>query len=186
MVTNAELGTQTNQRLRDSARASLRVPNPLFRLHVTNGTKNRRRVVRRRAHVLHIVIQHLGHARILDEFPNRSRDALPQAHAQNILEHRDLKAATDIKGVAHGANRLPEEKLVGNVVQFFRKLHKRGEAGSQARLPALKRCGHGADIIFQIQDRAVIEEAAPLRIETDHVKVIGHVAAGFIEDAAQH
>ena len=52
--------------------------------------------------------------------------------------------------------------------------------------PALERCGHLANIVLQIQNRAVIEEAAPLRIETDHVEIVTHVAPGFAEDTPQH
>ena len=71
-------------------------------------------------------------------------------------------------------------------MQSFGKLHERGKAGAQPRFPALERRGHLAHIVFQIQHRAVIEEAAPLRIETNHVEVVVHVAAGFAEDAPQH
>jgi len=132
------------------AGASLRIPDPLFRLHVTDGAKDGRRVIRRGAHVLHIVIEHLGHARILDELANGSGDGLSQAHAQNILEHRELEAAADIEGVAHRAHRLPKEKLVGDGVQSLRELHEGSKVRAQPRFPALERCGHLANVVFQI------------------------------------
>src|SRR5580658_4935819 len=118
------------------------------------------------------MLQHLGDARILDELANGSRDTLPQAHAENILKHRKLEASTNIKGVAHGTDGLPEEELVGDGVQPLGKLHELAEAAAQPRFPALKRGGHFAHIVFEVQNSAVVEEAAPLRIKTHHIEVV--------------
>jgi hypothetical protein len=65
------------------------------------------------------MIEHLGYAGIFDELANGPGYALPQAHAENILEHGELETSANIKGVAHRAHRLPEEKLVRDGMQFF-------------------------------------------------------------------
>jgi hypothetical protein len=41
-------------------------------------------------------------------------------------------------------------------------------------------------VLHEVQHRAILEEAAPLRIEPHHVEVILHPAARLGEDAAQH
>ncbi len=71
-------------------------------------------------------------------------------------------------------------------VQPLRQRHELGEASAQPRFPALERCGHLADIVFEVQNRAVIEEASPLRVEANHFQVVAHAAAGFAEDAPQY
>ena len=42
------------------------------------------------------------------------------------------------------------------------------------------------DVFLQVDLRAVVEEAAPLRIEPHEIEIIGEVAPGFREDALQH
>ena len=59
-------------------------------------------------------------------------------------------------------------------------------AGVLAGSEAVHGLSHGLDILLQVDPRAVVEEAAPLRIEPHEVEIIGEVAAGFREDALQH
>ena len=47
-------------------------------------------------------------------------------------------------------------------------------------------CAIAVGILREVERRAVVEEAAPLRIEPHEVEVILHARAGLGEDAAQH
>jgi hypothetical protein len=46
--------------------------------------------------------------------------------------------------------------------------------------------GHGLHVLLQVDLRAVVEEAAPLRIEAHEFDIIREIAAGLREDALQH
>ena len=46
--------------------------------------------------------------------------------------------------------------------------------------------GHLVRVVLEVDDRAVVEEAAPLRVEADHGDVVFELAAGLGEDLAQH
>ena len=59
-------------------------------------------------------------------------------------------------------------------------------AGVRAGREPIERRGHRFRVLHEIQHRAVLEEAAPLRIEPDQVEVIFHPATRLGEDAAQH
>ena len=71
-------------------------------------------------------------------------------------------------------------------MELFRKFHELSKAAAQPRFPALERCSHLPDIVFEIQNRAIIEEAAPLRIKTNHFQVVAHGAPGLAKDTPQH
>src|SRR5690606_29736921 len=45
---------------------------------------------------------------------------------------------------------------------------------------------HLVDILDEVQDRAVIEEAAPLRIEPNQLQIVLELAVGLTEDAIEH
>ena len=47
-------------------------------------------------------------------------------------------------------------------------------------------CRHRVGILREIEHRAVLEEAAPLRIEPDEFEIILHARAGLGENAPQH
>ena len=59
-------------------------------------------------------------------------------------------------------------------------------AGALAGREAVHGLGHRADVLLQVDLRAVVEEAAPLRIEPHEVEIVGEVASGLREDALQH
>ena len=45
---------------------------------------------------------------------------------------------------------------------------------------------HGSDVFPQVERRAVLEEAAPLRIEADQIELVLEPPAGFAEDAREN
>ena len=64
-----------------------------------------------------------------------------------------------------------------------------GDSPRPGRCPGAKRVhrrGHGVHVLDQVDPRAVVEEAAPLRVEPDQRQVLRLVAPGLGEDAAQH
>ena len=59
-------------------------------------------------------------------------------------------------------------------------------AGAVAGREALDGFGHRRHVFLQVEHGAVVEEAAPLRVEPAQVEVVVHVPPGFLEDALQH
>ena len=58
-------------------------------------------------------------------------------------------------------------------------------AGAFARREGIDALGHGVDVFDQVEHIAVVEEAAPLRVEPHQVELARDVDAGFGEHALQ-
>ena len=59
-------------------------------------------------------------------------------------------------------------------------------AGAPSRREPVHGLGHGFDVLAEVDPRAVVEEAAPLRIEPPQVQVVGQLPPGLGEDALEH
>src|SRR5205823_2046498 len=101
--------------------------------------------------------------------------------------HRDLEHRPPVEQVAQPADGTPEVEAVGNVV------HPAGEgeevpvppAGVTAGRELVQLAGHGLGVGDEVEDAAVVEEAAPLRVEGDQVEVVFESPAGLVKDAGQ-
>ena len=185
---HAKLARELLQRDRHGARATHRIPDALVGLHVRDAAEHGRRTVRRRADVLREVIHHLRHARIRRERAHRSRDAAPHAHGKHVAEHLGIEGGFEIEHVAQATNGLVEEETLRDVVQPLAELEEVEVtlAGIFAGRKTLEFSAHLFRLLLQVQHRAILKEAAPLRVEPDHVEVILHATTGLGEDAAQH
>ena len=92
-----------------------------------------------------------------------------------------------VEGVADGADRAPEEEAVRDAVEPLGHAEEPLVALGRARLrsesvsAAAMRLGIG----HQVEGRAVLEEASPLRVERDQVELAPQVAPRLGEDPAR-
>ena len=112
----------------------------------------------------------------------------PHAQGQHVGQRAGAEIAAHVDGVLQVLHRLPEEEAFGDAVQPLRP--RQEAAVAVAHPPAgregVERVGHGAHVLAQVQHGAILEEAAPLRVEAHQRHRAVQVAPGFGEDAAQH
>ena len=112
------------------------------------------------------------------------------AHAQrHHIPHRvRVEIGAHVHRVADAFHRLPEEELLGHLVQLLRHLLEAAVAGALAAAGGEGIHGprHRGDIADQVDVGLVLEEAAPLRLKPDQRQVLRLVPPGLRVDAAQH
>ena len=183
---HAKLRRQLHHSLRHGARSAHRIPDTLFHLHGADRGQNRRRCVRAGAYILHHVVQHLRRVGVGDELADGSGHGLTHAHLQHIAQHLDVEDAAHIERVLDRTNGLPEEELIADGMQLTRQRHQLLVSAAHAGKACLQAGGHRRLIIQQINRRAIVEEAAPLRVQPHHVDVVVQVLACLRKDLAQH
>ena len=132
------------------------------------------------------MIQHLRDARILDALAYLAGHRGAHAQAEHILQRGQIHVLLEVHGIQHVFNRTPEEKLLTDLVQLGRHRNEIFVAGLGARRICRKRGLHLGHVLLQIEHGAVLEEAAPLRIEPAEIERVRHRAASLGEDALQH
>ena len=179
---------QVGKSLGNGARPTHRVPDAIVGLHARDAAQDRRRAVGRRADILHEVVEHLRHALVLHLAADRAGDGGAHAQARKILQPLQGGGRLHVDRVHDAVEGLPEEHPLGNIVEGrghlleFAVALAIGRAGGEG-LDILR---HAADRLLQIETAAVVEEAAPLRVEAPEVELLRHVLPGLSVDALQH
>ena len=117
--------------------------------------------------------------------PDGAGDRRPHAQAQYVGKGCGGEIAPEIHGVAQALDWLPEEEALGYLVQPLRDLEELSIAFGAVipRREPSELLLHGSDVFAQVERRAILEEAAPLRIEADEVELVLEPPAGFAKDA---
>ena len=134
------------------------------------------------------VIQHLREPVVLDARADRAGDRGAHAQRHHIAQGRRIEVGAHVHRVEQIFDGLPEEEPVRHVVQLRRELLEAAVAvaDAAARREAVHAVRHRLDVLGEVDLRAVVEEAAPLRIEAAQVERFRHVPAGLGEDALEH
>ncbi len=185
---HAEPAGELFQRERDGARAADRIPDAFIGLHVRDAAEHGGRAGGRRADILREVIDHLRDARVGREFAHRARDRPPHPHREDIAEHLRIERRLPLEHVADAADRFVEKVPLRNAVQPRAVVDEFAvaPAGIRARGKGIERSCHRLGVLREIEHRAVVEEAAPLRIEPHEFEVVLEPRARLGEDAAEH
>lgn len=141
-----------------------------------------------RADVLCEVVEHLGDAAILHESSDGRPDRAPRPHPQDVAQGRQARRRRRIEHVANGADRPPEEVTLRDVVEPRRQVEKATITltGFSAWSQRIERGGHSLRVCVQVKDRAVHEEAAPLRVKRNQLELILQVPPRLHEDSLEN
>jgi len=180
---DAQRPGQLSQRPGNRADPADGIPDPFVKLHVGDATQHCGRLRRVRAHVLGEMVQHLGHPRLGHMVPHRAGHAPPGPQVAEVAEQARLTEPGDLQRVAQTANGLVEEEPLREVVEACGIAHEGFIAGGGARTEPLELVRHGGRVRPEVEPRAVLEEAAPLRVEPDQVERFGQRSVGLGEDA---
>ena len=161
------------ERLRHGARAAHRIPDAHGRSAC--GRCCRARPARRRASCRHTARN--GPASARRAHPARACGSVPATEVpmRRLSTSRSVARFMPLKlSVSRDAlDRLPEEEFVGDLVQLALECEEVAVAGRRCRARRLHRLGHGvARPRCRSSTRAVVEEAAPLRVEPDAVEIV--------------
>jgi hypothetical protein len=179
---------QARQRCGHGAGAALRIPDALAHLHVRNRAQHRRGPVGRRTDVLDEVIEHLCDTGVMHPASDRAGDRRSHTQVQYVGKRGSGKIALEIDGVAQAVDRLPEVEAFGHLVQPLGDLEESSVSigDAVARRERLELPPHAARIFLEVERRAVLEEAAPLRIKADEIELFLEPPVRFAEDAGEH
>ena len=135
------------------------------------------------------MVEHLRQALVLDLGADGAGDRRPHAQGQDIPQGRGIDVGADVDGVERDPPPASRRRTGSRCRAGGRRCP--GSAGSPRRtsVPGAKRSMASAIApMFSCRSmlRAVVEEAAPLRIEPHEIEIIGEVASGLGEDAFQH
>ena len=95
------------------------------------------------------------------------------------------KVRADVEHVADRADRPPEEEALRDLVQPLGEAQELAGSPPPRPSPGAKASSRAAialEVGDQVERRAVLEEAPPLRVEGDEVELVVEVAAGLGED----
>ena len=184
---DAELDGQAGKSLGNRPRAAHWIPQPLARLHVGDAAEHGRRGLRRRADILGEVVEHLGHAPIGDMRADGLGKRPPGPGPEHIGEQLRVNRLPG-EYFARRAYRPPEEIVVGDRVHSLGQTEKpaialiEGPPGCKCRQGIF----HCDRVGVKVEDRAVVKERPPLRVEPDELEDVAEVAAGLGEDPREH
>src|ERR1700760_4311497 len=131
------------------------------------------------------MVEHLRDARIGHALAYLRGDGSAHPQRQDIAERREIHAL-EAQRVADTLDRSPEEEAFRHVVELAGEGEEIAIAVDAGRRVLAERARHAGLVAGEVEDRAVLEEAAPLRVERSEVEVILHALTGFLEDAGEH
>ena len=182
---DAQLGRESGQCPRHSTRASQGIPNSLTGLHVGDAAKYRGRRIRSRAHILREMIEHLGNTRVGHMRAHRRRHRPPRVQGEEVEQQRRFEGGLDVEHVTQTANRAPEEEAIRDAMQPGGVFHETPITCAGPRGESVETGTHLVDVGPQVEGRAVGEERAPLRVDSDQLQVVVEPPARLGEDAGQ-
>ena len=118
----ALVGGELRQPLRHGARAALRIPHALGRLHVADGAEHRRRQVGAGADILAVMVQHLRQPRVRHVAADHLGHRPAHAQRHHVAQGVGVEVGAEVHGVEQVLDRLPEEEPLRHVVQGARHL----------------------------------------------------------------
>ena len=123
--------------------------------------------------------------RVGRERAHRAGDRAAHAHRQHVAEHPDR--TTPSSRTCRECRRSPRRSSAARCCAAAARVDELAVASpdSNRARSASSVCAIAFDVLREVEHRAVVEEAAPLRVEPDEVEVILQVAPGLGEDAAQ-
>ena len=183
---SAQIAGQLGQAFGHRPGAALGVPDALGRLHIADGAQHGRRGIGVGADILHVVVEHLRHIRIRHMLADDAGGRAAHAQRHDILQHIRLEIIGKIQRIADPFDRLPEEEFFRHIMQVSGHVLEALIALAQAGRDTVHMRGHLVDIADQISLAAILEEAAPLRLQLDQRHVLMQGSAGLGENAAQH
>lgn len=126
-------------------------------------------------------------ARIRHEFADGGSHGAVHAHAEDVSDHSRTDGRAELEHVADAADGFVEIVFLGDAVEPFGEGHQApiAFAGSRVRREAVQLRDHPVRVLGQVEGRAILEEAPPLRVEAPEIEVVIEIAVGLGKDATQ-
>ena len=141
-----------------------------------------------RSHVLQEVLAQLPQVRLADPLVRGSRNRAVHAHGHHIAQQRRIVGGRLSHEIHDATQILVEEHAFAQAVHPAAPVDEALPTGATVEPGELllHRTGHAIQIFQQVDARAVLVQAAPLRIQAHQRQVVLGSAATARDDAAHH